>query len=96
VAVVHRIGLAVEVEITARQLGERNALLVQGLDQAGAFGLVRGEFPAGPASGSAYPFGVKQAVVDPVLEFMRGKPRGFAEFGGGYVIGILTPSRRAG
>jgi hypothetical protein len=48
-----------------------------------------------PASGSAYPLGVKQAVVDPVLEFTLGESRGSAEFGSGHVIGILTSSRCA-
>jgi hypothetical protein len=41
VAVIHRIGLATQVKITACQPAKRNAFKVERLDQAGAFGLVR-------------------------------------------------------
>jgi hypothetical protein len=74
----------------------RGYFAVKRLEDAGPFGLVPGEFPAESAGGIAYLISLEQAVFEPVLEFTRGEPSGCAEFGGVHVIGILTPSRRAG
>jgi hypothetical protein len=49
-------------QVGTGQLAQFRALVLKLLDQAGAFGLVRSEFPAdSSAGGSAYPPGVKEA-----------------------------------
>jgi hypothetical protein len=59
-------------QVGSCQLAQFRASVLQRLDQAGAFGLVRGEFPSEAAAGCVDLVGVEEAVVDPVLEFTRG------------------------
>jgi hypothetical protein len=99
--------LAAQIKIAACQPAKRNAFAVQRLEQAGAFGLVVGEFPVPAATRGAYQFGHKEAGFHPTLEFALSEPGGFAEFMcghsrqcilqqrdfGGWIIGGMTTLR---
>ena len=68
-ALVHRIGLANEVEIAACQPTKRNALEVERLEQPGAFGLVGGEVSMPAAAGFACQLGLEETGFHPTFEF---------------------------
>jgi hypothetical protein len=58
-----------QVKIAACQPAKRIALEVERLEQAGAFGLVGGEFSVPAAAGSAYQLGLEKAGFHPTFEF---------------------------